>query len=491
MMMLHISDLKKFVRCPRLYLTDRDSPPREYRPFVRLDEEVTELAAGKIGAVNAFRGQRGDEPEKALEAAVNYDWLVSARFAYMDLRVKVPFLHRNEDGWDIYFMFIGLFPHPYDMEMYCDTVWVLKKNGLKIKDYYIIHLNSDYVRQGELDPDQLFRISDCFYNHKNHPMIPVREAVEKNMKDLTDLILRVQACGWDTVQLPVRTSRCVSRQKCRYYDSCFPEEKEGPANSIITLITSHYRYDMKAAGIEYLADADPDLIEGSRQQYSQIVGDQNGGLFVDRPALCSWLSYVKYPITFIDFEWERFAIPPYDEMHPFDVLPFEYSIHILHEDGTVTHTVFLSVHDDRREFAEGLIRDVPSEGTLVAYNAEGAEKIRLEELALQFPEYAGQLRDMISRMEDLQLPFSSGTVYDVRMRGFWSLKTIMSMMDDEGYKNLDIREGMDAVFQWRLLDYDDESADTEKITEDLKAYCGMDSYAMTVVYKWLLELAGG
>ena len=98
---------------------------------------------------------------------------------------------------------------------------------------------------------------------------------------------------------------------------------------------------------------------------------------------------------------------------------------------------------------------------------------------------------MISRMEDLQLPFSSGTVYDVRMRGFWSLKTIMSMMDDEGYKNLDIREGMDAVFQWRLLDYDDESADTEKITEDLKAYCGMDSYAMTVVYKWLLELAGG
>jgi uncharacterized Rmd1/YagE family protein len=30
----------------------------------------------------------------------------------------------------------------------------------------------------------------------------------------------------------------------------------------------------------------------------------------------------------------------------------------------------------------------------------------------------------------------------------------------------------------------------EKIIEELKAYCGMDSYAMTVVFRWLKELAG-
>ena len=488
-MMLHISDIRKYLRCPRLYLIDRDLPPGEYRPYVRLNEEVTDLAAKKIGAENAFIGKRGDDPLLAKEAAENYDWLMNARFGYEGLRVKVPFLHRNEDGWDIYFMFIGLFPHPDDTQLYCDTVWVLQKNGLKIKDYYIIHLNQEYIREEELDPFQLFMVSDCFYNHKNRPCTLIRDLVEQNMHDLSDIIRQIEECSWENIQLPVRTSKCVSRQKCRHYERCFSEEKEGPDNSIVTLNSSRAKYSMKQSGILYLADADPELIEGSRQQYSQIAADRSGGLFTDRMALRTWLSYISYPITFIDFEWERFAVPPYYGMHPFDVLPFEYSVHILQEDGTMTHKVFLSVHDDRREFAESLIQNIPETGTLLAYNAEGAEKIRLEELAQLFEEYADRLRNMIDRMEDLQLPFSSGVVYDVRMRGLWSLKTIMSMMDAPGYEDLDIREGMDAVFRWRSLDSSDETADRNKITEDLKAYCGMDSYAMTVIYQWLRKIA--
>lgn len=91
-------------------------------------------------------------------------------------------------------------------------------------------------------------------------------------------------------------------------------------------------------------------------------------------------------------------------------------------------------------------------------------------------------------MEDLQLIFETGTVYDVRMRGQWSLKVIMAMMNDKSYKDLDINQGMDAVFQWRHLDYSDAAADHDKIVEDLKKYCGMDSYAMTVVFKWLQKI---
>ena len=93
-----------------------------------------------------------------------------------------------------------------------------------------------------------------------------------------------------------------------------------------------------------------------------------------------------------------------------------------------------------------------------------------------------------ARMHDLQIPFERGVVYDVRMRGQWSLKTIMSMMDDPGYRNLEIAQGMEAVFQWRHLDREDHTADLEKIYEDLKAYCSMDTYAMTVVYQWLQNM---
>ena len=138
--------------------------------------------------------------------------------------------------------------------------------------------------------------------------------------------------------------------------------------------------------------------------------------------------------------------------------------------------------------AEHLIRAIPKEGTVLAYNAEGAEKIRIQELADMYPEYAEDLLHINARMEDLQLPFSTGVIYDTRMKGQWSLKTIMSMMDDPGYHNLDIQQGMDAVFEWRNLDKNVDNEDIEKSIADLKAYCGMDTYAMTVVLKWLFEL---
>lgn len=487
--MFHISDCKKYNRCKRMYCLDQFAPKKQYQPFVRLDEQVFDLVSLKLGVTDPFTGRRGDDADAARKAMADHDWLINARFEYDRLRIKVPFMHRNEDGWDLYFMFIGLYPHSNDMQSYCDTVWVLDHLDIWLKNMYVIHLNSDYVRNGELDENELFIVSDCFYNGKNHKSTPVEKAVRSKMTDLTPLLEEMER-GFAEIPAPVRGNWCSGRQKCRWYDDCFPEEKEMEDNSILTLIGSQYRYDMKKEGRLYLRDADESRIEGSHLQYSQIMADRQGGLYADRMALKKWLSALKYPITCVDFEWERFAIPPYDGMRPYDVLLFEYSIHIVHEDGTKEHKIYLSIHDQREEFARSLIRDIPKEGTVLAFNAEGAEKIRIQELADTFPQYRDDLLAINARMEDLQLPFESGMVYDVRMRGQWSLKKIMAMMDDPGYKDLDIQQGMDAVFEWRFLDVEEKLDENDERVRELKEYCGMDSYAMTVVLEWLRQISG-
>lgn len=160
----------------------------------------------------------------------------------------------------------------------------------------------------------------------------------------------------------------------------------------------------------------------------------------------------------------------------------------MEEDGTVKKKVYLNIHDDRRDMAENLVKDIPEIGSVIAYNADGAEKVRIQEFADMYPDLSDKLLSINERMEDLQLPFVSGIIYDIKMRGQWSLKAIMGMMDDPGYHALDIRQGMDAVFQWRHLDYNEDIEEKDKIIEDLKKYCGMDSYAMTVVYQWLKEI---
>ncbi|MCH4207787.1 MAG: DUF2779 domain-containing protein [Solobacterium sp.] len=485
--MYHISDCKKFNRCPRLFLQSRQEETHPlYQSYVRLDEAVTDLAVQKLGIKDYFLGQRSEEPEHALEALKTYDWLVKARFEYQDLRVKVPFLHRNGDGWDLYFLFAGLYPHASDIQFYNDMVWVLKGNHINLKEIRMIHLNADYVRGTELDPIQLFTISDSFYNDRCNPTIQIKQCLEQNETDLTDLLKRMKAAEEGPMPSPQRSNRCAGRQKCRFYDDCFQNEVQQPCDSILTLIGAKARYDMMKEGRTRLKDADETRIEGTRQQYAEIMADRSGGLYADQIALKTWMSDIQYPISFLDFEWECYAIPPYEGMKPYDVLPFEYSLHIMQEDGSLTHKVFLSIHDDREELADSLIKEIPETGSIVAYNAYGAEQIRIQELADRFKDKRAKLLNMNARMKDLQMPFLLGTVYDTRMNGCWTLKQIMSMMDDPGYQDLEIRKGMDAVFQWRHLDREEEDeATSREIVEGLKAYCGMDSYAMTVVYHWL------
>lgn len=485
--MFHISDCKKYNRCPILYWKDKVNDNHDYIQFVRLDEQITTLAVQKLKIRDYFLGEKRDPADRALNALNSFEWLVKARFEYKTLRVKVPFLHRVHDGYDVYFLFVGLFPLTTDMQFYCDTIWVLENNHIKINNIYIIHLNASYERQNELNLDELFIISDTFYNANKNPSINVKEAIYLHLNDLSSLLDKMENCSEETLGTPKRTNKCTGRNKCRYYSECFHEEQYED-NSIVYLNGAKNRYDMQKNGIQYLKDADIDLIEGTKIQYAQIQADKNGGLFVDKLALKSWLDTVSYPITFLDFEWERFAVPPYEKMHPFDVLPFEYSLHILHEDGTVEHKVFLSIHDDRKELATSLIRDIPKEGSVVAYNAFGAEYIRIEEMIYTFPEYTDELKHINERMVDLQLPFESGIIYDTRMKGLWSLKVIMSIMNDKSYNDLAIHQGMDAVCEWRRLDKEEQDANKEDIMQNLKEYCGMDSYAMVVVFKWLLHL---
>ncbi|MCI5722789.1 MAG: DUF2779 domain-containing protein [Erysipelotrichaceae bacterium] len=486
--MFHISDCKKYTRCPHLFLYEQEDEKHVYQSYVRIDEPVSELAMKKLGVTNHFLGKQSDDPSLAMRALYEYDWLVKARFEYKNLRIKVPFLHRNGDGWDLYFMYIGLYPHVDDIQYYCDMVWVLEGLHIKIKQIYMIHLNKEYQREEQLDPNQLFTISTCFYNDKDNPSGDLKQTVYDNMHDITFLLEEMENCNHVIAGKPVRKPVCNGRVKCRYYQRCFKEEDQIEDNSILTLIASQHKRKMYQAGRKYLKDADENLIEGLPQQYAQIQADYNGGLFVDQNSLKNWLSCLQYPITCIDFEWDRFAIPPYKGMHPYDVVPFEYSLHIMHADGHIDHQVYINVHDDREDIAQSLITSIPKNGSVLAYNAEGAEKIRIQELADLFPAYAKDLLQINARMEDLQLPFSQGVVYDVRMRGQWSLKTIMAMMDDEGYNSLSIQQGMDAVFAWRNLDKNMDDVDIEKSIADLKAYCGMDTYAMTVVLKWLFTL---
>ena len=161
----------------------------------------------------------------------------------------------------------------------------------------------------------------------------------------------------------------------------------------------------------------------------------------------------------------------------------------LADDNEVIHKEYLGVGDCREELIQQLMEDIPSEGKIFAYNAKGAEALRLQELAVAFPQYEDVINSWINRMEDLSIPFEMGMLYDVRMRGMYSLKVLNKMIHPEHtYQELKVSHGLEAVQIHRMLEHENGEEKIIEYRKQLLEYCAMDTSELLAVYKWLKQL---
>lgn len=481
--MYHVSDLKKYSKCEKLYYLDQKEKGSGYQPYLRSDESFTNLLKQrlKVEEDKCFTGKIGDDPKLFIDNLNNCEWFVHARCEYGELRIKVPFLHRNDDKYDIYFTYHGTALRDLDLFSYRIIIDVLGKYGIEISRVFVAHINPEYVFHNQQDPKKLFIIT----NKVNGLLI--KGLIFAQTVDYEEIINDINNNNVDSC-IALKTRICHARDLCKHYYNCFEDESSIEDDSILTLVSSRYKNDMYKEGIRLLKDADLNRVEGNRVQYAQIRASQNGGLFVDKYNLKNWLKKLETkPLSYIDFEWDRYLIPAYEGMKPLDVIPFEYVLYI--DDGSeeLIHKTFISSGDCRRKFVESLIKDLPDDGYILAYNADGAEVLRLKELSNLYPEYKEDLDKIINRFVDLAIPFIDGLVYDTRMAGNYSLKKLVSVVSDMSYKDLDVNDGMQAVYSWRDIDTG-ESENKQKAIEDLIKYCSLDAYGLSLVYNYLKSL---
>jgi hypothetical protein len=86
------------------------------------------------------------------------------------------------------------------------------------------------------------------------------------------------------------------------------------------------------------ADGKPGL-SSSERQWLQVEKAQAGDPthWMDRDGLRREMAKWKFPLHFIDFETTRVAIPFNRGRHPYELVAFQYSHHVVREDGGVEH----------------------------------------------------------------------------------------------------------------------------------------------------------
>jgi len=472
--MHHISDLRQYRYCPRLYWLKQHQESSANFAFVQMISSMQQALIEKLQVKDAVHGFRGMQSTDSLELFNQHEWAFNLRFEAEGLRVKVSALHHTQEEITLYFTSMASLPKIEDSNYYGLVLSVLEKNNIKPSQVIVMYFDKDYRRQKDLDVQACFKLSSRFLKPSGFDQGDILSISSKRIQAYHEDILQMDRIK-TMDEYPYQLEDCAYQNKCESFGQCFPQQ--------VQAMSSEHVLSHKLRQVLENPEVDDALHPLSRSDYAQIQAHQLNGRFVDHLSLTHWLKQFEgQRISFVDFEWDTYGIPPYEGMRPFDVLPFQFSMHSL-DDGKLIHQEFLGQGDCREDFIQSFLKCLPKEGLILAYNAFGAEVIRLQHLGDQFPHYKEALDQVIARFVDLAQVFVGGTVYDVKMKGSFSLKNLVLAIDPElSYEKLAISHGIDAVLHYRTLQ-DDESDEPKR--QALLSYCHMDTLAMVKVFEWL------
>ena len=219
------------------------------------------------------------------------------------------------------------------------------------------------------------------------------------------------------------------------------------------------------------------------------------GTYTEPDQIRNFLRTLSYPLYFLDFETMQPAIPQFPGTVPYQQIPFQYSLHYIERaDGELKHKEYLAVsgEDPRRGIAEALVRDIPLDVCVTAYN-KSFECTRLKELAQAFPDLSAHLLSIEKNIVDLLIPFQNGYYYNRAMGGSFSIKSVLPAVfpDDPelDYHNLEgVHNGSEAMDIFPKIQYMGP-AEQEKTRHDLLKYCELDTYAMVKLWQELARVA--
>ena len=349
----------------------RDAPNQAQESLFNTGHDVGELAKKlfpngveiKFDANNfeAMVSKTKELIEDGTEVIYEATFKENGIFAMADLLVK------NGDTWDMYEVKASTDVKEYHLND-ASIQWYALSNTIELNRAYIVHINNKYVRQGELDVNELFTIADVTDEVQNR-----QYQIPFNLEQMEQML------NEDMPDIDIGT-HCSDPNSCDFQGHCW---QHIPYPSVFNLywMNGNKKFEMYYKGMKTYEDIPNDFKLNSTQQL-QVDTYQSKEPYVDKQIIKNFLDTIEYPINFFDFETFQNAIPRFDDQRPYMQIPFQYSLHILHEDGTMEHKEFLGDEnsDPRNDLINQMLEDITPTGSIVAFN-QSFEMSRIKELA--------------------------------------------------------------------------------------------------------------
>ena len=408
------------------------------------------------------------ERQTIYEAGVMVDNL----FSRADVLLPV-----GEDKWDIIEVKSATKVKDINVHDVSFQRYTYEKAGLKIRKCFLMHINNEYVKDGDIEPEELFVQTDITEKVREYS-----EGIEKRIKDMFEIINSKKE-----VELPIGI-QCTEPYKCALKGECWKDVPEGSVFEFYWMLKKKC-FELYNGGITCLKDVPEDVKLKSNQQIQRTLAF-DGGKHVDKLQIKNFLRNLKYPIYYLDFETIGPAIPKFDGRRPYQRIPFQFSLHIQKEEGgECEHVSFLAegTSDPRPKFMQALRDNLEDTGSILVYN-QGFEKGVMNECATALPEFREWYDENIEpRVKDLLDVFRYFSYYDPAQCGSCSIKKVLPVMSDLSYGDLEISEGMFASNEYERVTYDPSVSDKERgrVRKALEEYCELDTLAEVEIVKEL------
>lgn len=356
--------------------------------------------------------------------------------------------------------------------------------GYELRRIGLLHLDRNYRLSGAPDPATMFVVCDLTES-VDRALAPVMEQIDAALAVVRDPDVAA-ACHCD---------RETRRRRCPAFALFHPHIPTG--GTVYDLTSIHYRHltQVLDRGILFLADW-PDDIPLSRRQRLQVETHRARQPWVDVTQVRRFLGRLRFPLSFLDYETCQTAIPLYDGCAPWAQVPFQYSLHIVTEDGKAEHREFLWTQPGEfpvPHLVERLRHDIGDDGSVVVWS-RNFEADRQREMAEALPADAEFLLGLNARMIDLMEPITSGAWMDPGFGGSASIKKVLPAVAPElSYDSLTIGNGGLAAERWHQAVAGPKGALTgaerEAIFSALREYCHLDTLAMVRIWEHLRDLA--
>ena len=407
--------------------------------------------------------------------------IYEATFTYLGILVMVDVLYIEDDGsFSIYEVKSSTSVKDIYLNDASIQYFVLKGLGYTIKSTNIVHIDSSYVRGDELELDKLFSIVDV-----SSEVIDLQDDIPTRLKEFEKYLE-------DKINEPDIDigSHCKKPYECDAKDYCWRVQREIPEYSVFNIFNlgSKKQVELYDKGIVNIDDI-PNSFDMTAIQKQKVQNYKSKTTYIDKEKIQEFIETLTYPIYHLDFETFQQAVPSFIGISPFEQIPFQYSLHIEYEDGTLKHKEFLAQDgtDPREIIAKRLCEDIPNGATVLAYNMSFESSV-IKRLASIFSELSLDLLNINENMYDLMIPFQKKYYVTPDMNGSYSIKYVLPALVPEmtkAYKELDgVQNGSQAMSAFANLGKLEDN-EKQKMRTSLLDYCKLDTLAMVKILEKL------